>query len=433
MIRKSFYVPIYVIAILVTGWLFMVSRGSSAYAQNGTPNPEAKLLYDAKPRAYSYTLEPPYYSCSWCDGNGAIRDQDKGGTFKNNFNYWGYEIYVCDSKGGTITRSPGGIPLDFYAKRDRDICMPRATVDSHGRKRWPQGVTPNYDTLDCSEIQHLFDALHQSQDSRTTNGTGQPNSHVEICTRTVNVPGPNPHLDLTETFAYRPTMCTGDDAVVLSGRPDPNNPECQGIDADAVMSAPWNYPRGVLSCFLFFDDLADVQVCKNGSCRSMRLSNTMNGVYPAPQPSQSLCGLFDKGAGEYTVNVKVYDAGTQVYGSGDLWLTWSGNDRMSARMGIVKTVPPEVTPGSRMEYTIAVTNESDQAVEGFTVTDTLPPYTTYIGSDPDLCSATGSEVVCEVAQSLNPGGSYTFTITVEVDPDTPIGTRLVNTACVASR
>lgn len=324
--------------------------------------PHAMLIYDAQPQVYDHAVVPPFYSCSWCTGNGQIRNEDKGQTFSGNKNPWGFEIYMCESSGGTITRSPGSIPLDFYAKRDKDICIPQATTvvqDGTSTIRWSQGLFPNFSNLECYAIQHLMDGPNQVADNRQAQCiedyggvrtcSGPRNFEIDICTRVVDQTGTNPYLDITVPFPYDASMCQGESQVVLAGREDPIARECIEVGnnptlKNAIMSEPWKAEyKQYLTCFLYFDDAADVAVCKDGDkdsvcdsiLQSKRLTNTMNGIHPAPLPSESLCELFAEGEGDYLVNIKVWDMATQVYGTGDLWLTWSR----------AWPICPTVTPG----------------------------------------------------------------------------------------
>lgn len=304
---------------------------------------KAVLLYDAQPKTYNHTVQEPYYSCPQCTGNGYIREEDKGKTFTDNIHHWGWEIYRCDSKGGTVTTyntlEKRTMPVDQYSKRSQDICIPRATA-AEGSKHWPEGIAPNFANLECNEVQHLLDGPNQTEDNRTLNGTGQPNSQIRVCSeRSAADRGPNPYLDITTPFVYKPFMCQSGNEVVLAARQDPYADECIEVNnnsslKNAIMAEPWKEEyKPYLSCFLYFDDEAEVTVCKdsdqNGECntepRSMTLSNTVNGVHPAPQPSEDLCDLFEHGQGNYNVRVQVYDVGTQVYGTSDLWLTWRDN------------------------------------------------------------------------------------------------------------
>ena len=291
--------------------------------------------HDAKPVPYEHTVQEPYYYCPWCPIHN-VPNTYKGQTFLDNFNHWGYEIYVCDSKGGTIKRQPRNVPLDFYAKRDKDICIPQATIDEQDRKRWPKGICPNISGLECFEIQHLIDGPHQTEDTRTLNGTGLPNSQINICTRELGRPGDNPYLNITEDFVYKPFMCQEQESneIMLAGREDPYAEECLalvGKEAE-VFASPFDYSESELSCFLYFGDMAKVWVCKKGEeergrgeCAFRQLSNSINGIHPAPQPSENLCDLFDNGEGVYEVTIQLFDSGSVVYGNGDLWLTYVGH------------------------------------------------------------------------------------------------------------
>jgi hypothetical protein len=263
------------------------------------------LLYQAVPTTYSWTVQPPYYSSD-------VRSIDQGKTFGGNTNPWGYEMYVCDSKGGTI-KTQDGKATDDFSKNIHDVCIPQAS-SVNGEKLW------NPVTGCLAQYQEDYDGPSQTEDTRTQNGTGLPNSQLSICTTHQTQPGANPFLTIQKTITYQPSMCQGSNAIVLAGRADPQNAECSNLNIQDVIAHPQNYTASQLSCFLYIDDLANVSACKNGVCNSMNVSSG-NSLYPQPQPSQSLCSLFSQGAGDYSVTVKAYDDYAAMYGSSSLWLT----------------------------------------------------------------------------------------------------------------
>jgi hypothetical protein len=290
----------------------------------GTTN-QSVLYYQTNAQPYSWTTQDPYYT-----DIASIRAQDKGKTFTDNKNPWGYEVYACDSHGGTI-KTEDGKATDSYSKDVHDICIPQATM-SNGMKLW---TTANSCPVDHQEN---YDGPSQTEDNRTLNGTGKPNSQISICTTKRGTSGENPFFNVKKTFNYQPFMCQGSDAVVMSARPDPQNPECSTLDAKDVALHPENYTASQLSCFLYFDDFAVISTDKNGVHQEIKIGADYH-PYPLPQPSQSLCSLFTQGSGDYDLTVKLYDNYASMYGSGNIWIT-----SKQALTCPTPTVSPSPTP-----------------------------------------------------------------------------------------
>ena len=110
----------------------------------------------------------------------------------------------------------------------------------------------------------------------------------------------------------------------------------------------------------------------------------------------------------------------------------------TADLSVTKTAPTSVSTGSTLTYTLGVVNALNDAAESVTLTDPLPPGTTFQSlaapagwacATPDV-GATG-DVVCTTA-SLAPQSSATFTLAVDVDCALPNGTNITNTATVTS-
>jgi uncharacterized repeat protein (TIGR01451 family) len=96
-----------------------------------------------------------------------------------------------------------------------------------------------------------------------------------------------------------------------------------------------------------------------------------------------------------------------------------------------KTSAGEVGDGQLLVYTITVTNTGRGGADGFSVTESLPLAAAYVTSTPEICSLSSDEgIVCASDRVIGPGESFTFTITVRVNPGLPPGTVLENTACV---
>ena len=112
-------------------------------------------------------------------------------------------------------------------------------------------------------------------------------------------------------------------------------------------------------------------------------------------------------------------ATTTVVTSGDLSITKTGS-------------PDPVAAGGDITYTITVTNNGPSDANNITVTDALPAGTTFgsTASSTGSCAGTAT-VTCTIASIPN-GASATITLVVHVDPTTPPGTVISNTASVSS-
>lgn len=279
----------------------------------GEGEPRAMLIYDAQPQAYSWTVAPPKYGDDSFINEAFINYQ--GQTFTGNQNHYGIEVYKCESGDGAIVNERGK-PLDYATKRTLDICVPRRDLE----RRWPADVFPNTASLSCREAQFLVDGPPQAYDRNAENQT------KDICTRDLDTPGANPHIEKTIEFEFREYMREPGNEVVLAGRPDPANPECAGLPENPTQT-PLDLTPSQLSCYLYFDDAAYVSVWKEdrANARSQKVVySRAGGVHPLPGPSVSLTALFAEGEGNYKVNIRVFDEGDSVYGAADLWLTWKG-------------------------------------------------------------------------------------------------------------
>lgn len=109
----------------------------------------------------------------------------------------------------------------------------------------------------------------------------------------------------------------------------------------------------------------------------------------------------------------------------------------SADLSITKTATPNpVTAGNQLTYTLTVTNSASSASTAgmINVVDSLPSDVTYLTSSTSCTEASG-QLTCPVPD-LAPGASFTFTVTVQIDPDAVVGTggaaTITNTASVTS-
>jgi uncharacterized repeat protein (TIGR01451 family) len=99
-------------------------------------------------------------------------------------------------------------------------------------------------------------------------------------------------------------------------------------------------------------------------------------------------------------------------------------------LSLVKAVDKaEAAPGDLLTYTLVIQQHGTHANPPGTVTDTLPPYTTYVSSSAG-CVAVGSVITCPIGP-VGVGESVTITITVRVDDNVPAGD-LVNVADVTA-
>ncbi|WP_156837294.1 DUF11 domain-containing protein [Nesterenkonia alba] len=83
-----------------------------------------------------------------------------------------------------------------------------------------------------------------------------------------------------------------------------------------------------------------------------------------------------------------------------------------------------VAPGETFGYTFTVTNQGPATARSFELVDQLPEHITYVGSDPTECIGTEGDyggddlVTCSFEDlTIAPGETYTFSITVQLDPD----------------
>jgi len=110
----------------------------------------------------------------------------------------------------------------------------------------------------------------------------------------------------------------------------------------------------------------------------------------------------------------------------------------SADLSVTKVDTPDpVTAGSNLTYTITATNSGPNPAASVTLNDTLPGGTTFVSlSSPGgwscITPAVGSGGTISCSNASLTLGSSIFTLTVAVDPLTPAGTILTNTATAAS-
>lgn len=105
-----------------------------------------------------------------------------------------------------------------------------------------------------------------------------------------------------------------------------------------------------------------------------------------------------------------------------------------ANLSITKTDSPDpVVTGSNITYTITVSNAGPAVAQSVTVTDTLPPNTTFVScsSSTGTCGGKGNNRTVTWA-TLDPGASVTATIVATANCSVANGTVITNTATVTS-
>jgi uncharacterized repeat protein (TIGR01451 family) len=111
---------------------------------------------------------------------------------------------------------------------------------------------------------------------------------------------------------------------------------------------------------------------------------------------------------------------------------------LQADLAITKTGPASLTPGSNATYTLGVSSTGPDAAANVSLTDALPPGTTFVsftapgGWITTTPAVGGTGTVTATNTSLASGASASFTLVVNVNAGTPVGTTISNTATVAS-
>jgi uncharacterized repeat protein (TIGR01451 family) len=112
---------------------------------------------------------------------------------------------------------------------------------------------------------------------------------------------------------------------------------------------------------------------------------------------------------------------------------------VGADLGVIKSGPAQAAAGANVTYTIDVANGGPENAVNATLNDPLPDGTTFVS----LTSLSGWQcttpavgsngVVNCVNTSFPAGGDDTFTLVVNIVPQTPAGTFITNTATVSSQ
>jgi uncharacterized repeat protein (TIGR01451 family) len=104
-----------------------------------------------------------------------------------------------------------------------------------------------------------------------------------------------------------------------------------------------------------------------------------------------------------------------------------------ADIAVVKTVSTgPVIPGETFTYSLLVSNQGPSVAAAVVATDPLPAGVTFLSSA-EGCTVAAQAVTCPTIATLNPGGSTSFHLVVQLDPNyTGDGSDLPNVATVAS-
>jgi uncharacterized repeat protein (TIGR01451 family) len=97
-----------------------------------------------------------------------------------------------------------------------------------------------------------------------------------------------------------------------------------------------------------------------------------------------------------------------------------------ADVAVTKTDAPDpVAAGAQLTYELLASNAGPSTATNVTVTDTLPAGVTLVSTNPPCA---GTAVLTCALGTLTPSASVPLTVVVDVDPATPDGTTLTNTA-----
>ncbi len=127
-------------------------------------------------------------------------------------------------------------------------------------------------------------------------------------------------------------------------------------------------------------------------------------------------------------NVATVAATTADPAGGNNTSTVSSTVTTSANLAVVKSGPASAVAGETVTYTITASNAGPSTAVNVTVSDILPPNTTFVSATPN-CSEAAGTITCTIA-SFDPSATATFTFVFAVSP-TATGS-VVNTASITS-
>lgn len=126
---------------------------------------------------------------------------------------------------------------------------------------------------------------------------------------------------------------------------------------------------------------------------------------------------------------------------GFLATTWSKGALAGANVDltIVKSASIQTaSPGDQITYTLDTVNDSVNAASNVTVADILPTHTTFVSSAAPAGFTTttpppgGTGTVTYFNPTFASNATASFSITVEIDADTPEGTTIANTGTIST-
>jgi len=103
----------------------------------------------------------------------------------------------------------------------------------------------------------------------------------------------------------------------------------------------------------------------------------------------------------------------------------------SADLQVTKTAAPDpATPGSTETFTINVKNVGPSDNGGYSLTDNVPPGTTFVSASTG-CTQSSGTVTC-TSSGLTPGATDTYTVVVQISSGFADGGTLTNTAAITT-
>jgi large repetitive protein len=103
-----------------------------------------------------------------------------------------------------------------------------------------------------------------------------------------------------------------------------------------------------------------------------------------------------------------------------------------AAVSLAQTPPGSMTAGAEAQYTFTVQNQGPSDATGVVLTDQLDPRLTFASATGATCTADGSNLLtCEIG-TVADGVPASVAVTVRLAADTPAGTRIDNTAELAT-